>query len=103
MRYQIGDPSSRNGKQFKFMSIFCASTLEMVHEQFPQHIIYHYMDDILLIASDTDTLERIFNVIQEISACWGLQVSPEKKIQRGNSLNYLGFKLSKQGIQPQKI
>lgn len=51
---------------------------EIAHKQFPQSIIYHYMD-ILLDASDTDTLERRFTVVQEILAFWRLQISPKKK------------------------
>lgn len=30
---------------------------------------------------------------------WGLQIAPEKKIQKGNSINYLRFKMSQQKIQ----
>ena len=49
------------------------------------------MDDILLAASsDIDTLERMFNVIQKILSCWGLQISPEK-LRQGYSLSYLGY------------
>lgn len=35
--------------------------------------------------------------------CWGLQIAPEKKIQRGDSTNYPGYKIRLQKIQPQKI
>lgn len=78
--------------------------LEVVCKQFPQYIIYHYRDDTLLAASDTDILEKMFNVVQKNLHSLGLQISPEKKkTRRGNSLNYLGFKLSKQGIQSQKL
>lgn len=44
------------------------------------------MDDILLAASDTDALEGMVNVVQEILPCWGLQIFPEK-IQRGDCLS----------------
>lgn len=36
------------------------------------------MDDIVLIASDTDTLGKIFNIVQKILPCWGFQMSPEQ-------------------------
>lgn len=53
------------------------------------------MDNIFLAVSDTVTLEKMFNVIPKNLLCWGLQISHEK-IQRGDFLNYLGFKVSKQ-------
>lgn len=34
--------------------------LEITCRQFPQSIIYHYMDDVLLANSDKDTLEKTF-------------------------------------------
>lgn len=46
----------------------------MICKQFSQSIIYHYMDDILLVASDTGTLERMFNIVQKTLHCWGLQI-----------------------------
>jgi hypothetical protein len=35
---------------------FVQQLLEITHWQFPQFIIYHIMDNILLADSDTDTL-----------------------------------------------
>lgn len=51
--------SSRNIKQFNYMSIFCASTTRNGPKQFPQLIIYHYIHDNLFVASDTDTLKKV--------------------------------------------
>lgn len=69
--------------------------LEIICRQFPQSIIYHYMDDVLLADSDKDTLEKMFKEIQRILPCWGLQIVPEN-IQRVDSINYLGYKISQQ-------
>jgi hypothetical protein len=33
---------------------------------------------------------------------WGLKITPEK-IQRGHSINYLGYKISLQRVRPQKV
>ena len=33
---------------------------------------------------------------------WRLQITPEK-IQRGDSINYLGYKISLQRVRPQKV
>lgn len=35
--------------------------LEIICKQFPQSIIHHYMDDILLADSNRDTLEQTFD------------------------------------------
>ena len=60
------------------------------------------MDDILLSDSNVDTLERMFEEVKKILPCWGLQIAPEK-IQRGDSINYLCYKISLQKIRPQKV
>lgn len=41
--------------QFYFMQ----QPVEIIHRQFPQSIIYHYVDGILLANSGIDTLEKI--------------------------------------------
>jgi hypothetical protein len=43
--------------------------LEIIHKQFPQSILYHYVDDILLADSDKDDLENMFQVTQRILPC----------------------------------
>ena len=59
------------------------------------------MDDILLSYSNIDTLERQFEEVKIVLPKWGLQISPEK-IQRGDSVNYLGYKIGLQKIKTQK-
>ena len=59
--------------QFYFMQ----QPVEIIHRQFPQSIIYHYID-ILLADSDADTLEKMFSETKRISPCWGLQIASEK-------------------------
>lgn len=39
--------------------------LEIIFRQFPQSIIYHYINDILLADSDVDTLEKMFGENKE--------------------------------------
>ena len=60
------------------------------------------MDDILLSDSIKETLGRIFEMVKAVLPCWGLQIAPEK-IQRGDSINYLGYKIDLQRIRPQKV
>lgn len=68
----------------------------MICKQFPQSIIYHYMDGILIDTSDMNIIVKVFAEVQQILPQWGLEIAFEK-IQR-DSLNYLGIKLSKQRI-----
>ena len=59
------------------------------------------MDDILLSDSNIDTLERMFEEVKIILPKWGLQIAPEK-IQRGDSVNYLGYRIGLQKFRTQK-
>ena len=59
------------------------------------------MDDILISNSNIDTLERMFEEVKIILPKWGLQIAPEK-IQRGDSVNYLGYRIGLQKIRTQK-
>ena len=77
---------------------FASQPLEIIRKQFPKSITYHYMDDILLSDSNIDTLERMFGEIKNVLPKWGLQIAPEK-IQRGNSVNYLGYWIGLQKIR----
>ena len=38
---------------------FVSQSLEMIRKQFPESIVYYYMDAILLSFSNADTLERM--------------------------------------------
>lgn len=51
---------------------FVQQPLEMIRKQFPQSIIYHYMDDILLSDSDINILERMCDEVKKTLPCWGL-------------------------------
>ena len=60
------------------------------------------MDDILLSNSNIDTLEKNFEEEESVLTAWGLQIAPGK-IQIGDSINYLGYKIGQQKIKPQKV
>ena len=49
----------------------------------------------------TDTLERMLEKVKIILPKWGLQIAPEK-IQRRDSVNYLGYRIGLQKIRTQK-
>jgi hypothetical protein len=73
---------------------FVQQPLEIICKQFPQSIIYHYIDNILLAkSSDKDVLENMFKaknsamLVVVVTDC----SKKKKKIQRGESLSYLGY------------
>ena len=59
------------------------------------------MDDILLSDQNKDSLAMLFEEVKIVLPKWGLQNAPEK-IQRGDSVNYLGYKIGLQRIKTQK-
>ena len=59
------------------------------------------MDDILLSDSNKDILESMFEEVKKVLPRWGLQIAPEK-IQRGDSINYLGYRIGLEKIRMQK-
>ena len=76
---------------------FLSQPLEIIWKQFPKSIIYHYMDDILLSDSNKDTLESMFEEVKKVLPRQGLQIASEK-IQRGDSINYLGYRIGLEKI-----
>ncbi|RMC04205.1 hypothetical protein DUI87_19024 [Hirundo rustica rustica] len=81
---------------------FVARALSPVREQFPQSVILHYMDDLLIAAPTRKQMEMTRNcVVAEIKKS-GLIIS-ESKIQETAPWKYLGWKLTEQSITPQKI
>ena len=63
---------------------------ENIPKQFPESIVYNYMDDILLSDSNADTLERMFEEV----GYYKLLLKTTKK----DSINYLGYKIGLQKI-----
>jgi hypothetical protein len=57
---------------------FAQQLLEIIHKQFLQSIIYHYMGDILMADSDKGVLENMFKETQIILPCWALKIAAEK-------------------------
>lgn len=75
--------------------------LKPVREKWPQYIIYHYMDDILLAGSQLNKPELIDELtitLKEVS----LQIALEK-VQCQSPWNYLGRKIMQIAIFPQKL
>lgn len=48
---------------------FVQQPLEIICKQFPESIIYHYIDGILLADSDLDFLEKMLNEVKKVLLC----------------------------------
>jgi hypothetical protein len=68
---------------------FVQELLEIICNQFLQSIIYHYMNDILMIDSDSDNLEKMFDEVKRILPCWGSQIAPEKEKYKEEMLSII--------------
>ncbi|RMC11180.1 hypothetical protein DUI87_12093 [Hirundo rustica rustica] len=81
--------------------LFVNSALQPLRQQWPQVIIYHYMDD-LLFAQPQPFSDLQIHQIQQTLAKQALIVAPEK-IQRSSPWKYLGWILTEQMVTPQKL
>lgn len=84
-----------------FVPMFVQNLLEIIHVQFLQSIIWCFIDAILLTKSKVFR-KIMFKKVKKVLPYWGLQIAP-KKVQRGGSINYIGYKLGLQKIRPQKV
>ncbi|NXK01311.1 POK18 protein, partial [Corythaixoides concolor] len=67
--------------------IYVARAPSGIRLKYPQMLIYHYMDDILLASQSTDLLARLL----------------QKRFKRSNLGNILGWKISMSTVRPQRI
>lgn len=78
---------------------YVAQALSRVGEQFLDAYCYHYMDDILVVASTQDRIRpQLFAALHS----YGLQVALEK-VQQHPPWKYLGVKIFDQAIQHQEV
>ncbi|NXF71695.1 POK11 protein, partial [Sclerurus mexicanus] len=79
-----------------------AKVLLAVRRSFPEALVYHYMDDILVAAESNDTLDLLVqNTIAALTK-FGFELSPEK-IQKTSPWKYLGCRVSQKIITPEHI
>ncbi|NXU92565.1 PO113 protein, partial [Xiphorhynchus elegans] len=76
-----------------------ATLLSAVRRSFPDVILYHYMDDILIASSDLDLLHSATNSVLQILKTHNFEISSEK-IQSTAPWQYLGWKISNKTIRP---
>ncbi|KAJ7410730.1 hypothetical protein WISP_106522 [Willisornis vidua] len=73
-----------------------------VRLKYPEAIIYHYMDDILLAAQNAEKLKKVHNEVITILKVSGLEIASEKT-QVTAPWQYLALLLSSQTFVPQKV
>ena len=79
---------------------YAAKALEPVRKQFPDSLVIHYMDDILLLAPSVLETQHMFDIAQLCLKNSGLIIAPEK-IQTSTLYHYLGSAVNRQRIIPQ--
>ena len=79
---------------------YVAKALEPVRKQFPNFLVIHCMDDILLLAPSILETQYMFDIAQLCLKNSGLIIVPQK-IQTSTPYHYLGFVVSRQHITPQ--
>ncbi|KAK4810583.1 hypothetical protein QYF61_007320 [Mycteria americana] len=82
--------------------IYVARALSGVREQYPQILIYHYMDDILIAGASVDNLQLVVKDTVQALQKFGLQVAPEK-VQKELPWHYLGWKIMEHAVEPQRV
>ncbi|KFQ71094.1 hypothetical protein N335_06349, partial [Phaethon lepturus] len=79
-----------------------ARVLEPLRRRFANAIIIHYMDDLLIAAATQQQVDETEKEIVKQLADKGLHVQ-ETKTQKGDSITYLGTRISPQSVVPQPL
>ena len=80
---------------------FVARSSQSLHQKYPNYILYHYMDDLLLAAPSIAKRDKFFLKVQEALRLHNLQIAP-KKFQKDFPISYLKTILEQHKIKPQK-
>lgn len=82
--------------------LFVDAALEPVRRSFPKMRIIHYMDDILITGPEKTMLDQALIALEAALKEKGLLIAPEK-VQKTDTVEFLGTKLNKQQVKPQKL
>lgn len=82
--------------------LYVDQALGPVKSMFPQVVVVHYMDDILLCHKEMLILQKAFPVLQQRLEEWGLRIATEK-VQFADTGPFLGSVIKPKVILPQKI
>ncbi|KFU85356.1 hypothetical protein M959_06742, partial [Chaetura pelagica] len=78
------------------------SAISPIRAEFPQVTVYHYMEDILLAATQQADLLQVLTQLKHSLAIYALQIAPEK-IQEEAPWKYLGWWLYAGTVFPQHL
>ncbi|XP_064356483.1 LOW QUALITY PROTEIN: uncharacterized protein LOC135324358 [Dromaius novaehollandiae] len=81
--------------------LYVDAALQPLRQQWPETMIYHYMDDILLAQKNPFSPEQKFDLITQLKKK-ELVMAPEK-VQESSPWQYLGWHISNATIRPQKL
>ena len=81
---------------------FIARSLQSLHQKYPNYILYHYMDDLLLATPNIAKRDKFFLKIQEALRLHNLQIAPPKN-QKDFPISYLETILKQHKIRPPKL
>ena len=81
---------------------FIAHSLQSLRQEYPNYILYHYMDDLLLAAPSIAECDEFFLKVQKALRLYNLQIATEK-IQKDFPISYLWTILEQHRIRPQKL
>ena len=68
---------------------FVAHSLQSLHQEYPNYILYYYMDDLLLAAPNIAERDEFFLKVQEALRLYNLQIAPRKN---SKGLSYFIFR-----------
>uniref|UniRef100_A0A8B9T2H3 Uncharacterized protein n=1 Tax=Anas platyrhynchos TaxID=8839 RepID=A0A8B9T2H3_ANAPL len=81
--------------------LYVDAALQPIRRKWPETIIYHYMDDILLAQKEPFSLQQKNDLTLTLKQM-GLVLAPEK-VQETSPWKFLGWKITDSTIQPQKL
>ena len=81
---------------------FVARSFQSLRQEYPNCILYDYMDDLLLAAPSIAERDEFFLKVQEALRLYNLQIALEKN-RKDFLISYLGTILEQHRIRPQKL
>ena len=82
--------------------LYVQEALRPLRERFPQLLVVHYMDDVLMCHEDLKVLEKAYPLLLKNLQLWGLQIATEK-VQIADTGQFLGSIVLPDKILPQKL
>ncbi|TRZ12792.1 hypothetical protein HGM15179_014316 [Zosterops borbonicus] len=88
-----------------FVSVMCWKSygaMDSVRTAFPDAVILHYMDDVLVCAKDQTDLDQVLKATMDAIKAHGFKIQSDK-VQLTSPWNYLGLRVHERTVTPQQI